>query len=124
MKKIMIVDDSLIIRMSLKKLFENNGFQVVAEAANGQEAVDKFQKFQPDLTTMDITMPVLDGIAALEMIRAIDEQAHVIMISAMGQELKIIEALNKGAKQFIVKPFKEDDVMNRVQSVLCSGVTA
>ena len=122
MKKIMIVDDSLIIRMSLKKLFENNGFQVVAEAANGQEAVDKFQKFQPDLTTMDITMPVLDGIAALEMIRAIDEQAHVIMISAMGQELKIIEALNKGAKQFIVKPFKEDDVMNRVQSVLCCGV--
>lgn len=124
MKRIMIVDDSLIIRMSLKKLFEKNGFEVVAEAANGQEAVDKFKKFQPDLTTMDITMPVLDGIAALELIRAIDEQAHVIMISALGQELKIIEALNKGAKQFIVKPFKEDDVLNRVQGVLCGGVNA
>ncbi len=122
MNKIMIVDDSLIIRISLKKLFEKNGFEVVAEAGNGEEAVAKYQKCQPDLVTMDITMPILDGISALEQIRGLDSEANVIMISALGQEIKIIEAIDKGARQFIVKPFNEADVINRVQSVLCAPV--
>ncbi|MGE4590071.1 MAG: response regulator, partial [Acidaminococcaceae bacterium] len=107
MRKIMIVDDSLIIRINLKKLFEKNGFEVVAEATNGREAVEKYIIFQPDIITMDITMPEMDGISALEKIREIDEQIPVVMISALGQELKILEAVNKGANHFIVKPFQE-----------------
>jgi two-component system chemotaxis response regulator CheY len=118
MKKIMIVDDSLIIRINLKKIFEKHGYQVIAEAANGQDAVDKFMKFRPDLITMDITMPVLDGISALQKIKTIDTSACVIMISALGQEMKIIEALNKGARHYIIKPFKEHDVVSKVKSIL------
>lgn len=118
MKKIMIVDDSLIIRMNLKKIFETQGYEVVAEAANGEDAVEKYMKFQPDLTTMDITMPVMDGISALRKIRMLDGNARVIMISALGQEMKIIEALNMGARHYIVKPFKEYDVVSKVQSIL------
>ncbi len=118
MGKIMIVDDSLIIRMNLKKLFEKQGYDIVAEAVNGQEAVEKYAKHQPDLVTMDITMPVRDGISALEEILRMDGQASVIMISALGQELKIIEALDKGACHYIVKPFKEADVIGKVQNAL------
>jgi len=117
MKKIMIVDDSLIIRVNLKKLLEKNGYEVVAEAANGQEAVEKYEKFHPDLVTMDITMPVLDGISATQEILAIDSNACVVMISALGQEAKIIEALNKGARHYIVKPFKEINVINTLTAL-------
>lgn len=118
MKKVMIVDDSLIIRVNLKKTFEKNGFEVIAEACNGQEAIDKYLKYRPDLTTMDITMPVLDGISALKEIRKNDENAVIIMISALGQEIKIVEALNNGAKQYIIKPFKEEDIIRKITSVL------
>ncbi len=118
MKKIMIVDDSLMIRVNLKRAFEKNGYQVVSEAANGQDAVTKYQQCKPDLVTMDITMPVMDGIAALEQIRKLDGEACVVMISALGQEIKIIEALNKGARHYIVKPFKEDDVLKKVEDIL------
>lgn len=118
MKKIMIVDDSLIMRINLKKIFEKQGYVVVAEASNGQEAIEKYVKFRPDLTTMDITMPVLDGISALQKIRAIDGSACVIMISALGQEMRIIEALNNGARHFIVKPYQELDIINKVKSIL------
>ena len=112
MKSIMIVDDSLIIRINLKKILEKNGYQVVAEAANGQEAVEKYGSFHPDLVTMDITMPILDGISALKKIREMDNDACVVMISALGQEEKIIEAMNDGARHFIVKPFNELDVIH------------
>jgi len=118
MKSIMIVDDSMIMRMNLKKIFEKQGYQVVAEATNGEEAVEKYMKLRPDLTTMDITMPVLDGISALQKIRMINSSACVIMISALGQEIKIIESMNKGAMNYIIKPFKEQDVINRVKIVL------
>lgn len=117
MKKIMIVDDSLMIRINLKKAFENSGYQVVAEATNGQEAVSKYLQNQPDLVTMDITMPVMDGITALEQIRRLDANACVVMISALGQEIKIIEALNKGARHYIVKPFKEADVLKKIEDI-------
>ena len=122
MKNVMIVDDSLIMRINLKKIFEKQGYKVIAEAVNGQEAVEKYLKYQPDLTTMDITMPVLDGISALQKIRLINHNASVIMISALGQELKIIDALNKGAKHYIVKPFKENDVISKVESVLSNNI--
>ena len=117
MKTIMIVDDSMLIRVNLKKIFEKQGYCVVAEAADGQEAVEKYLKFKPDLTTMDITMPILDGISALQKIRMYNARASVIMISALGQEKRIIESLNKGARHFIVKPFKESDVIGKVESV-------
>ena len=118
MKTIMIVDDSLIMRINLKKIFEKHGYQIVAEAADGQEAIEKYRKFQPDLVTMDITMPVLDGITSLQSIREINPQACVVMISALGQEKKIIEALNKGARHYIIKPFKENDVIGKVTGIL------
>lgn len=121
MSTVMIVDDSLIIRMSLKKIFEKKGLRVVAEAQNGREAFEKYCEHTPDITTMDITMPEMDGLTALAAIRGFDKSAKVVMISALGQELKIIDALNKGAKQFIVKPFREDDVINRVMTVLETG---
>lgn len=117
MKKIMVVDDSLMVRLNLKKIFEKQGYEVVAEAANGKDAVEKYIKFRPDLTTMDITMPVLDGITALQKIRTVDCNACVVMISALGQEMKIIDALNKGARHYIIKPFKESDVVNKVESI-------
>lgn len=91
---------------------------MVTEAANGQEAVEKYRIFRPDLVTMDITMPVLDGISALQQIRTIDGNACVVMISALGQEIKIIEAMNQGARHFIVKPFKETEVINKIGSIL------
>lgn len=118
MKKVMIVDDSLIFRVNLKRILEKHGYQIVAEAVNGQDAVEKYEKFQPDLTTMDITMPILDGISALKEIRLINGDAKVVMISAMGQETKIIESINNGARHFIVKPFKEIDVINVIESIL------
>jgi len=118
MKRIMIVDDSLVFRINLKNVLEKHGYQVVAEAVNGQDAVEKYLKFSPDLTTMDITMPILDGISALKKIIVKDSSACIVMISAMGQESKVIESLNNGARHFIVKPFKEADVVNIVASVL------
>lgn len=122
MKKIMIVDDSLIVRMNLKRIFEKKGYQIVAEAANGKDAVEKYAKYQPDLTTMDITMPVLDGISALQNIISLDSNACIVMISALGQEKKIIDAVNKGARHFIVKPFNETDVINKIDSILNANV--
>lgn len=121
MKNIMIVDDSLFVRLNLKKILENQGYRIVAEAANGLEAIEKYQALRPDLVTMDITMPVLDGISALERICTVDRQACVVMVSAMGQEAKIIEAMNKGARHFIVKPFKENDVVNIIGAVFRAG---
>ena len=118
MKRIMIVDDSLIIRMNLKKIFEKQGHQVVAEAVNGQEAIEKYMSNQPDLVTMDITMPQLDGISALQKIHMLDKNACIIMISALGQEVKIIEAINKGARHYIIKPFKEETVITVINTVL------
>jgi len=118
MKRIMIVDDSLVFRINLKNVLEKHGYQVVAEAVNGQDAVEKYIKFLPDLTTMDITMPILDGISALKNIMVKDSSACIVMISAMGQESKVIESLNNGARHFIVKPFKEADVINIVAGVL------
>ncbi len=118
MKKIMIVDDSLIIRINLKKMFEKNGFEVVAEAVNGQDAIDKFKSYQPDVTTMDITMPVMDGIAALREIKKLDADACVVMISALGQEGKVVECLNLGARHYILKPINENGVLDVIKAVL------
>jgi len=122
MARIMIVDDSLIVRMNLKKILINSGHEVVAEASNGEEACLKYEECKPDVVTLDITMPKMDGIEALSKICEEDRDASIIMISALGQELKILEALDKGAKHYIVKPFKESDVLNKIDTVLKAAV--
>lgn len=111
MKKVLIVDDAAFMRLSLRMMLEKNGFEVVGEAGNGTEGIKKFHECRPDIVTMDITMPDLDGIGALKIITKIDPTAKVVMVSAMGQESFIKEAILHGAKYFIVKPFKEDHVI-------------
>lgn len=111
MKNVLIVDDTMFMRLSLKTMLVKNGFNVVGEAENGAIAVEKYQQLNPDIVTMDITMPEVDGVEALKRIRAIDGQAKVVMVSAMGQEVMIRNAIMAGAKSFIVKPFTEETVM-------------
>lgn len=117
MKKVLIVDDAAFMRMSLKSMLERNGFEVVGEAENGEVGVHKYKLCHPDLVTMDITMPKMDGIQALKEIKAYDRNARVIMISALGQEVFIKEAIKLGAKYFIVKPFKEEHVIKVLNQI-------
>jgi len=107
-KRILIVDDTIFMRVKMKGLLEKWGYQVVGEGANGLEAVEKFKELVPDLVLMDITMPEMDGLAALKEIRAFDAKANVIMVSAMGQERFVMEAIRSGARNYLVKPFQED----------------
>ncbi len=108
MKRVLIVDDAAFMRMSIKNILTNYEYEIVGEAENGLEAVEKYKELQPDIVTMDITMPELDGIQALRMIKKLDPGASVVMVSALGQEAKMKEAIIYGAKGFIVKPFKEE----------------
>ncbi|HSV30828.1 MAG TPA: response regulator [Atribacteraceae bacterium] len=116
--KIMIVDDAAFMRMMLKDIITKNGFEVVAEAANGREAVMKFDELKPDLVTMDITMPEMDGINATKEIRSKNPEAKIIMCSAMGQQAMVVDAIQAGAKDFVVKPFKPDRVLEAIKKVL------
>jgi two-component system chemotaxis response regulator CheY len=109
--KVLIVDDASFIRASLKMMLERNGFEVVGEAENGTTALLKYNELKPDLVTMDITMPIMDGIAALKAIKQVDPQAKVVMISAMGQERFVKDAIVAGACGFILKPFNEEQVV-------------
>ena len=117
MKKVMVVDDAMFMRASLKMMLEKNGFEVVAEAENGAIAVQKYKELKPDFVTMDITMPEMDGLQALKLIRQFDSDAKVVVVSAMGQEPVVKEAILSGAKSFIVKPFKEDFVLKTLNSL-------
>jgi len=114
-KKILITDDALFMRVTLKNMLTANGYEVVGEAVNGQDAVEKYAACRPDLVLMDITMPIMDGIAATRAIKAGDPAAKVIMCTAMGQKNMVVEAIQAGAKDFIVKPFKTDDILGRIQ---------
>ena len=116
--RIMIVDDSALIRKMLRALIETNGYTVVAEASNGQEAVDMYDTVKPDIVTLDITMPVKDGVTALKEIKEKDSKAKVMMITAAGQQDKVVEALKLGAEQFIMKPFKEEEVLKNFEDAL------
>lgn len=117
-KKIMIVDDSSLIRKMLRQLLEKNNYSVVAEAINGEEAIDLYSEVKPDLVTMDVTMPVMDGVDALKKLKEIDADAKVIMVTAAGQKNRILEALKIGAKAFITKPFDEADLLKNLENVL------
>ncbi|WP_407371280.1 response regulator [Carnobacterium sp.] len=110
-KNVMIVDDAAFMRMKLKDILEKNGYKVVAEAQNGVEAVEKYKAEKPDLVTMDITMPEMDGVDALKEIKAFDPAARVVMCSAMGQQGMVMDAIRSGAVDFIVKPFDSDRVI-------------
>ena len=121
MKKVLIADDAAFMRMSIKTILTKNGFEVVGEAENGQVAVKKYKELKPDVVTMDITMPEMSGLEALKAIKEIDPQAKVIMISALGQEVMVREAIMYGAKSFIVKPLKEEHVINTLKKVLSIG---
>ena len=116
--RILIVDDAAFMRMMIKDILTKNGFEVVGEAENGAKAVEKYQELRPDLTTMDITMPEMDGITAVKEIKKIDANAKVIMCSAMGQQAMVIEAIQCGARDFIVKPFQPDRVLEAVRKVI------
>lgn len=113
-KRIMIVDDAVFMRMMVKDILEKNGFEVVAEAENGAVAVEHFKSFKPDLVTMDITMPEMNGIEALKEIKKVDPGAKIIMCSAMGQQAMVMDAIKAGAVDFIVKPFNADRILEAV----------
>jgi two-component system chemotaxis response regulator CheY len=106
------------MRMMIKNILTQNGHEVVGEAENGAEAVERYAELKPDVTTMDITMPEKDGIAALKEILAADPAAKVVMCSALGQEAKVIESIRSGAKDFVVKPFQQDRVLSAVTKAL------
>ncbi|EGW36773.1 response regulator [Desulfosporosinus sp. OT] len=115
---VMIVDDAAFMRMMLKDILSKNGFTVVGEAENGAVAVEKYVELQPNLTIMDITMPEMDGLQAVKEIRKRDPKARVIMCSAMGQQSMVIEAIQSGAKDFVVKPFQAERVVEAVTKAL------
>jgi two-component system chemotaxis response regulator CheY len=117
-KSILIVDDAAFMRMMIKDILVKNGFTIAGEAENGVQAVEKYRELTPDLVTMDITMPEMDGIDALKQIREINPGAKIIMCSAMGQQAMVIDAIQAGAKDFIVKPFQAERVIEAIQKVL------
>lgn len=117
MKKVLIVDDAAFMRLAIKNILKNEPMEFY-EAANGLEAIEKYKETTPDIVTMDITMPDMTGLEALKHIIEMDPKAKVVMISAMGQESMVKEAIIHGAKTFIVKPFKEDFVVNTINKLL------
>ncbi len=111
MKRVLVVDDAAFMRITIKNLLSKNGFEIAGEAENGAQAIQKCSELQPDIITMDITMPEVSGIEALKEIMKVRPQTVVIMVSAMGQEGMVKEAVMLGAKGFVVKPFKEEVIM-------------
>ncbi|OQX81164.1 MAG: two-component system response regulator [Candidatus Omnitrophica bacterium 4484_70.1] len=121
MAKVLIVDDALFMRKMLADILVKEGFTICGEAENGKEAVEKYKQLKPDLVTMDIVMPKMeevDGIAAVKEIMKIDPQAKIVMVSAMGQHALVVEAIQAGAKDFIVKPFQPSRVIEAIKRVL------
>ena len=113
-----MVDDAAFMRMMLSDHLTKGGFEVVGQAENGLVAINKFRELRPDLVTMDITMPEMDGILAVKEIRKIDPQARIVMCSAMGQQHMVMEAIQAGARDFIVKPFDPTRVVQAVTKAL------
>ncbi len=117
MTKVLIVDDAAFMRLSIRTMLERNGFEIIGEAENGVEGVKKYKELNPDIVIMDITMPKMTGVDALKVIKSYDSNAKVVMLSAMGQESMVKDAVLNGAKSFIVKPFKEEHIVKVLRSL-------
>lgn len=117
MKSVLIVDDAAFMRLALRTLVEKHGYNVVGEAENGRRAIAKYMDLKPDIVTMDITMPDMDGVTALKEIMKLDKAAKIVIITAMGQENKVREAVIAGARSFIVKPFKDEHILKTLSSL-------
>lgn len=122
-KRVLVVDDSIVMRSMIKDIFVSAGYEVAGEAQNGLEAIERHRQLQPDLTTMDIVMPFKSGIEATREIVHADPKAVVLMCSALGQESLVMEAIEAGAVDFVVKPFRADDVLTVVARVLAQRAT-
>lgn len=118
MAKVLIVDDSRTSRRILKNILTENGYEIAGEAQNGQEGVEKYLELKPDLVTLDITMPVLDGLGALKKIIEADKDAHIVMVTAAGQKSKMVDAIKLGASEFIQKPFEPEQIMSVIKTVI------
>jgi two-component system, chemotaxis family, chemotaxis protein CheY len=118
MARVLIVDDAAFMRMMLKDILAKNGFEIAGEAPNGLKAIELYKAEKPDIVTMDITMPEMDGIQALKEIKAFDPAAKIIMCSAMGQQAMVMDAIKSGAKDFIVKPFQPERVLESLKKVI------
>ena len=117
-KRVLIVDDAAFMRMMIKDILSKNGYEVAGEAENGLKAIDKYKELTPDLVLMDITMPEMNGIDAVKAIKGFDPGAKIVMCSAMGQQAMVIESIQAGARDFIVKPFQADRVLEAVRKVV------
>ena len=117
-KKVLIVDDAVVMRMMIKGILSKHGYEVVGEAQNGVEAVDKYKQLQPDLVIMDVVMPEMDGITAVRQIMSMDPNAKIIMCTSMGQQALVVEAIQAGAKSFITKPFQPPKILETISKVL------
>ncbi len=117
MAKILIVDDAEFLRVRISKMLSGDGHQIV-EADNGAKALDLYKSFQPNVVLMDITMPEMDGLSALKAIRSFDSKAQVIMLTALGQESVVLEAIKSGARDFIVKPFERERVLSAISKLI------
>ena len=118
MARVLVVDDAAFMRKMLGDVLAKGGHEVVGEGANGNEAVEQFESLKPDIMTLDITMPEKDGLAALREILALDSAARIVMCSALGQETKVLEAIKAGARDFVVKPFQPDRVLDAIGKAL------
>ncbi|MCM1187424.1 MAG: response regulator [Lachnoclostridium sp.] len=118
MATVLMVDDSAVSRKVLRNILEKGGYEVIGEAVNGEEGYLKYKELKPDIVTMDITMPVMDGIESLSLIKRDNEDTKVIMITASGQREKMVEALKRGAEEFILKPFEEEEILKTLAYVM------
>ena len=117
-RRVLIVDDAVVMRMMIKGILAKSGFDVVGEAQNGVEAVEKYVELHPDLVTMDVVMPEMDGIAAVKQILSHDPRARIVMCTSMGQQALVVEAIQAGAKSFITKPFQPPKIVETLNKVL------
>jgi two-component system chemotaxis response regulator CheY len=117
MAKILIVDDSITSRKMLRNILEDHGHEIISEAVNGEDGLKKYKLLHPEITTMDITMPVMDGLKSLQLILEYDQTAKVVMVTAAGQKSKILDAIKYGAAEFLAKPFEANQILSVIHKI-------